>query len=570
MKRFSSLKSRITALITAGAILISIVIIAYNGYILKIKDDRVSHSLESSLTLYCEEITTTLSNVESFLLTKCFVEEDIHKISQPRQEIDRYLAMINMQTEFAESIGNYNMLDGLFLYDATHDVFIAQCQEGNNNVIRDHISVFTDGFQRMCAQDVNGWFSVMVDNEYYLVKMFELQQVYVASFIRVSNVIGSLQEIALGESDYVVLCNRQGAILDRRLQSSKLLLKNQDYVKIKGESYSNLQVYSKSGDYSLAILEKSGGILRRSGIVWTQFAVSIFCIILIGIGSVLLIQRLFRQPINDLILAMTQLKEGNLEVNLEKENVFDEFKVVNETFVEMTREIKKLKIDVYEEMINKQRVELLYLQEQINPHFLTNCMNLIRNLSLLGQNDKIEEASILLSKYMRYSLSTSTMISLERELEHVRTYENLQRMRYGDHLRIEFIVEEKLLHDFVPTMLIQTFVDNSVKHQMDQESELYISIDIKEGMDDLGNDGIKICIKDNGEGFSENILPILQRHEKLVNKTGNHIGIYNVCQRLEILYQECATVNFFNAAEGGAVVALYLPKENQKITDEVV
>ena len=82
------------------------------------------------------------------------MEEDIHKISQPRQEIDRYLAMINTQTEFAESIDNYNMLDGLFLYDASHDVFVAQCKEGNNNIIRDHISIFTKGFQKMCAQGV--------------------------------------------------------------------------------------------------------------------------------------------------------------------------------------------------------------------------------------------------------------------------------------------------------------------------------------------------------------------------------------------------------------------------------
>ena len=267
---------------------------------------------------------------------------------------------------------------------------------------------------------------------------------------------------------------------------------------------------------------------------------------------------------------MTQLKDGNLEINLEKDNVFDEFKVVNETFSEMTREIKKLKIDVYEEMINKQRVELLYLQEQINPHFLTNCMNLIRNLSLLGENDKIEQASILLSKYMRYSLSTSTMISLERELEHVRTYENLQRMRYGDHLRIEFIVEENLLHEFVPTMLIQTFVDNAVKHQMDQESELCIYIEIKENTDNEGNEGIQINIRDNGEGFSESILPVLQRYEKLVNETGNHIGIYNVCQRLEILYNKRAEVKFFNAPEGGAVVEIYLPNESGKLTDEVV
>lgn len=67
---------------------------------------------------------------------------------------------------------------------------------------------------------------------------------------------------------------------------------------------------------------------------------------------------------------MNELKSGNLEVHLSEENVFSEFQILNDTFDNMTKEIKKLKIDVYEEKLNKQQAELLYLQEQINPHFL--------------------------------------------------------------------------------------------------------------------------------------------------------------------------------------------------------
>ncbi|MFA9465172.1 MAG: sensor histidine kinase [Velocimicrobium sp.] len=563
MRGFSSLKYRISVFISTGVIIIACVIMAYTAYILKIKDDRISHSLESSLALYCKETSTSLNNVESFLLTKCFVEEDIHKISQPREEIDRYLAMIDMKAEFQDSIDNYNMLDGLFLYDSAHDVFLAQCLDGENALIRNHVDSFIDGFQTMCNEGVNGWFSVMVDDEYYLAKMFELHDVYVSSFVKVSTIIGSLSEIVLGESDFVVLCNREGRILDRRLQNVSFQLQNQKNVRIKGISYRNLQVSSKNNDFSFAILQEKGGIFRGREIVWTQFALSILGVIIISLGSALLMQRFFSIPINELIQAMKQLKEGKLEVNLEKENVFDEFKIVNETFEEMVREIKKLKIDVYEEMINKQRVELLYLQEQTNPHFLTNCMNLIRNLSLLGENEKIENASILLSNYMRYSLGTSTLISIEREIEHVRTYENLQRMRFGEHLIVTIEVEAAFVKQLVPTMLIQTFVDNAVKHQMDQESELLISVIIKEIRSLEGEKNIEICIKDNGEGFSDNILCLIQQNKKIVDSTGEHIGIYNVCQRLEILYHARASIEFFNAKEGGAVVLVKLPDDNE-------
>ncbi len=165
----------------------------------------------------------------------------------------------------------------------------------------------------------------------------------------------------------------------------------------------------------------------------------------------------------------------------------------------MTKEIKQLKIDVYEEMLNKQNAELQYLQVQIDPHFLTNCMNLIRNLSMCGENDKVEEAAVYLSKYMRYSLTNSTVIPLERELEHVDSYWRLQKLRYEDQIDIEIIMEPSLGKMRIPTMLVQTFVDNAVKHQFSPDIQLKIKIVITLQGDSFNGWYLNLYIQDNGE-----------------------------------------------------------------------
>ena len=135
------------------------------------------------------------------------------------------------------------------------------------------------------------------------------------------------------------------------------------------------------------------GSLKGAG---TQILLAFALIIFLSILIMWFEMKFFFWPLNKLIDAMNQLKKGNLDISMHGKSEFEEFQTLNDTFDSMTAEIKKLKIEVYEEMLKKQRTELLYLQEQINPHFLTNCMSLIRNLSLIGDNENVQKASCLL------------------------------------------------------------------------------------------------------------------------------------------------------------------------------
>ena len=279
-------------------------------------------------------------------------------------------------------------------------------------------------------------------------------------------------------------------------------------------------------------------------------------LLLSGILLFIIFQKLtqyFIQPMHSLKDAMIKMQEGDFDVRMDNSSAIYEFTLLNDNFDRMAEKIKKLKITVYEKQLEKQSVELQYLQHQINPHFLTNCMNTIRSLLVIGDIEKAEQFTTLLSKNIRYDLSTRVKISLGEELNHVKNYVALQQIRYEKQLSLHLSADETLLGYEVPNMIIQTFVENSVKHQMspDELLNIYVSVE-KEG------NRIHMEVEDSGEGFSPELLMHLRRGEAIVKNGVEDIGIENVVKRLQIMYQGEAEILFSNSKRG-ALVTIVLP-----------
>lgn len=555
-KHFHSLRYRIITLMAASLLLTCTIIISYNYYIYRMMARQMTQTITDTLDLYTEEVSFSLDNAEAFLVNKCLSHDTIRKIRDPRNALDRYLAISDMNNLFQSSIDSYHLMDGLFLYDRENAIFIGAAQ--NNS---DHADIFQYSMGRLLrafeasASDMkNEWFSFTGCEQYFLVKMFEVQNVYIGCWIDVDTVIGNLQKISTGSTDLILMLDAEHRVLRQDFPLDTIET-DRSVIKLDKSSYKVLRSKTIYPAFSFLVLrnqERTWQSFRGIGLLITVTAV----FILLLCFSVAVIQkRFFDKPITRLVDAMNALKNGNLQVRIQEENVFDEFRIVNDTFDSMIKDIEKLKIDVYEEKLNKQHAELLYLQEQINPHFLTNCMNLIRNLSLTGQNSKVQKAAVLVSNHMRYSLAYSTQVSLERELKHVENYEKLQKMRYGDQFTLTINAADSLMDCQIPTMLIQVFVENAIKHQLDPKKQLLIEVSL------WADDGkwLHLEIRDSGDGFPQEILQQLNAQQKLINSEGEHIGIYNVCQRLKILYGEKAFIGFSNGATRGAQIHIRIP-----------
>ena len=261
---------------------------------------------------------------------------------------------------------------------------------------------------------------------------------------------------------------------------------------------------------------------------------------------------------DDLRNAMIKMQEGDLEVRLNQQNLFYEFQLLNRNFDRMAEKIKELKIEVYENQLEKQNVEMQYLKHQIKPHFLTNCLNTIKNLLFLEEYEKAEQFTLLLGKNIRYDLSEKTEVTLEEEINHIKNYIALSEIRYGNQLRLHLDVQETLFECKIPAMLIQTFVENSVKHEMSPEEVLHIWVKVWEEKERL-----HITVEDSGQGFEEEILEKLRNGESVMHNGMEHFGISNVKRRLNIIYGDAAEIHFSNeenrAKENKAKVTIELP-----------
>lgn len=189
-----------------------------------------------------------------------------------------------------------------------------------------------------------------------------------------------------------------------------------------------------------------------------------------------------------------------------------------------------------EEQLNEQmKSELSFLRSQISPHFIFNILNSIVYLIRTKADKQAEDVTIRLSSLMRYMLydSDQSMVPLERELEYLRNYIDLQRMRFDGDVAIDFQIDGTVRACTIEPMLLIPFVENAFKHGVSLVHEPHINVYFH---------------IDHGKLiFSvENKIGVLQDPSKEVS---SGIGMKNVLRRLELLYPGKHQLDVTNTGE---------------------
>jgi sensor histidine kinase YesM len=174
--------------------------------------------------------------------------------------------------------------------------------------------------------------------------------------------------------------------------------------------------------------------------------------------------------------------------------------------------------------------ELKFLKSQINPHFLFNTLNSIYALTL-KKSDKAPEIVIKLSEMMRYMLyeCNERLVPLSKEVLYVRNYVDLEMLRQGQKVRIDFRVEGDIHDQRIAPLIFTPFLENSFKHGVNQISEGFVDILLE-----VQDENVILQI--------ENSKPPKQQ---IVNhkKPSGGIGLANVKRRLDLLYPESYILN---------------------------
>jgi two-component system, LytTR family, sensor kinase len=202
-------------------------------------------------------------------------------------------------------------------------------------------------------------------------------------------------------------------------------------------------------------------------------------------------------------------------------------------FLQRSRQITRKISEQEFQLVNleqlKTSAQLDALQARINPHFLYNALNSIAGL-VHEDADKAEKMTLLLSKLFRSTIGTKDQHynTLENELEIVRTYLDIEQVRFGDRLQYSIEVDETLLSKEIPRFLLQPIVENAIKHgisKMTQKGQIVIKIVKKE-------DKIWCSIHDNGPAFTPNFF--------------SGYGLQSIQDKLNLLYGNNAALDIQN------------------------
>lgn len=270
-------------------------------------------------------------------------------------------------------------------------------------------------------------------------------------------------------------------------------------------------------------------------------------------------------PMRDFVDALDNMNEEQM-LNENGANNILELEFASGKFRTLLRKIQSLKIAIYEKELKEQRAELEYVQEQVRPHFLLNCLSVIH-----GKADEKGEKEIIriteaLSDYMRYVMKDSkNQRVIREELDHIASYVEMQKLRYGkEAFSYETILDGNVEDCLVPPLLLQTLVENAIVHEVTLDNKIEISLYITSEEYEDGR-YLYISVSDTGRGFSKETLEALENDSPIIYDGRKHVGLQNVRRRLELLYGGRAGITFSNMGENyGAVVEVHLPMVTER------
>ena len=220
----------------------------------------------------------------------------------------------------------------------------------------------------------------------------------------------------------------------------------------------------------------------------------------------------------------------------------------------MIEKIKELMLQNNKEQELKRKNELKALQAQINPHFLYNTLD---SIVWMAESKKSEEVVLMtsaLAKLFRTSISKGEeVISINNEIEHIKNYLIIQKIRYKNKLDFEIDVDDEILHNKVLKIILQPLVENSIYHGIKNKDGIGI-ITIKGRRI---QDKILLQVIDNGTGMTP--AEIDKVFNKKGRQSGSGIGVYNVNQRIKLYYGDEYGLGYESEIDKGTIVSVWLP-----------
>lgn len=272
------------------------------------------------------------------------------------------------------------------------------------------------------------------------------------------------------------------------------------------------------------------------------------------------LSRYLSRPVHQLDEAMGQVERGRFDIHLETRRA-DELGRLAASFNRMTEEYRANLERNLRRQQELNETKLRMMQAQLNPHFLYNTLDTVKWLGVAHHVPQVAELSTSLAAILRAAISGDDTVTLDRELELVERYVDIQSIRFGDRFTCEVDVAERYRGCLVPKLALQPLVENAILHGVADLEEGYIKLWAEDKDGDL-----LLNVSDNGPGIPASILEKLNNPDQRVE--GGHLGLYNVDSIIRLHFGERYGLSAASLPGGGSRVTLRLPMRKEDRGEE--
>lgn len=518
---------------------------------------------ESVVTSSEQAILQVKNTVENYTSDMDVLMEMIKKnISQGENEADIYLNNL---------IGIRKDIVAITTYDEQGNLLKAWSDRGklkqnifknlsfNSNISKNGEDTLNISKPHVSSLFVEYYPWVVTISEY--MKNADGETIQIALDIQFSQIANYIDEVGIGQHGYCYIADKKGNIIYHPQQ--QLI-----YAGLKEEKYNYLEDGShieKDAIYSVQSLDNCEWkiisvcyidemITNKVNHIMKTLFVIFLVVVLFTVIIIRFFSKLFSNPAKELANAMREFEKDTNNFEFKTIEGTAEITSLTESFEHMVVQIKELVETVRQEEITLRKTELKALQAQINPHFLYNTLDAI---AWLCEEERYKDAVEMvnsLAKLFRISISRGhELITIEKEMQHAKSYLKIQNFRYKNQFTYSFDVDEECLNYLCNKIILQPIIENAIYHGIDRmvdEGKINIGIHQK-------GDTILFTVEDNGVGMTE------EQCEEILHKDASDrvgIGIKNVNDRIKIYFGEEYGLTIQSELDEGTRVTISMPK----------
>ena len=463
-------------------------------------------------------------------------------------DLEYLLSRMHLINTLSGCIEQFPDAAAFFLYLEERDDYIAVARSDLEYGTRQDMKAQVAESQN-ALREWSGWQTLRLDGRLHMAKAINLSGIWLGVCMNSDALTAPLRSIALPDTVQLSARYRDGS---------------EDSIALNGgtPAASDRVVSVRSGvaDYTLSLRIRPAGLFSDLTFLHVLLMGLTLGILLLAVILISYFSKILTRPVSKLTEAMGKLQAGNLDSQVRIEGGFREIRALQTTFNEMSNEIKNLKIDVYEEKLSLQQTQLDYAQVQAKPHFYLNCLNIIYNLSAKGDLERIRLVTGKLMEYFRFILkSDQSSVSLAEETANIRSFVELQKVRYPAHFRYEEVLDCDPDAVKIPPMLLLPLVENCFKYAINMVDETVIRLYAGPGR---AAGSMLFRVSNFGTGFPAEVLRTFAGGEPIRQQGRICIGLSNIRQRLALVYGKRAVMTLYNPPGGGASVEISIAAQS--------